>query len=49
MALLRKQWLTPRLLRGLWVGFCIALIIVGIVLINVWREKSRAIASRLLV
>lgn len=33
--------------RGLWVGFCIALIIVGIVLINVWRAKSRAIASRL--
>ncbi|HWK30763.1 MAG TPA: MATE family efflux transporter, partial [Terriglobales bacterium] len=35
--------------RGLWVGFCIALIIVGIVLINVWRAKSRAIASRLSV
>lgn len=33
--------------RGLWVGFCTALTIVGVVLINVWRAKSRALTARL--
>lgn len=33
--------------RGLWVGFCTALIIIGVVLINVWRGKSRGLAERL--
>jgi MATE family multidrug resistance protein len=32
--------------RGLWVGFCIALTIVGVVLINVWRAKSRGLVAR---
>jgi MATE family multidrug resistance protein len=32
--------------RGLWVGFCIALTIVGVVLINVWGAKSRGLVAR---
>jgi MATE family multidrug resistance protein len=33
--------------RGLWVGFCTALIIVGVVLINVWRAKSRGLEKKI--
>jgi MATE family multidrug resistance protein len=33
--------------RGLWVGFCTALITVGLVLVVVWNRKSRGFAARL--
>jgi MATE family multidrug resistance protein len=33
--------------RGLWVGFCTALTIVGVVLINVWRAKSRGLEKKI--